>query len=118
MSKLSICFVLVMLLSACSSESRKGSVNESQGSDPVVATENLKTIEFDVEGMTCGGCENSVEKKVTESGGIAEISASHTDRKAYVTFDSLRTSPDRISEAIANAGYEVTGFREIPQNEP
>jgi copper chaperone len=115
-----IFIVLLLLSGGCSSGSQKGKSNDQEQAVPVVATENLKTIELDVEGMTCGGCENTVRRKVMESGGIAEVTASHTEKRAVVVFDSLRTTPDQISGAITGAGYEVTGWHErrAIQDEP
>jgi copper chaperone CopZ len=64
------------------------------------------TRRFDVTGMTCGGCERALGRAVSRVPGVQDVSASHTDRVAIVTYDEGVTTPAAIATAIRQAGYE------------
>jgi len=65
---------------------------------------------LNVEGMTCTGCEESIQKSVNALPGIVEVTASHTDSLTTVAFDPGLASVEQIQEAITKVGYIVTGF--------
>ncbi len=69
--------------------------------------ENASTKTILVEGMTCEGCEQSIEMSVKELNGIGKIEASHIEQKVTVTFDTLLVSIPDIKEKITEAGYKV-----------
>ncbi|MGH2783657.1 MAG: heavy-metal-associated domain-containing protein [Actinomycetota bacterium] len=60
-----------------------------------------------VTGMDCTGCEDSISKALKRLQGVANCSASFTDAKVEVEFDSGQVGLVAIWEAIADAGYEV-----------
>ena len=62
---------------------------------------------IDVQGMDCTGCEESIAKALKRLQGVASCTASYTDAKVEVVFDSATVGFDAISRAIADAGYEV-----------
>jgi copper chaperone CopZ len=62
---------------------------------------------LDVTGMDCTGCEDSITKALKRLQGVASCSASHTDAQVEVIFDSGLVGLEQISQAIADAGYEV-----------
>jgi len=70
-----------------------------------------KTLVLAVEGMTCTGCENTVQESVTKIAGVTEIKASHLDSTAVVSFDSTKTNLDAIGNAITEAGYVFKGVK-------
>ena len=67
------------------------------------------TRRFDVTGMTCGGCERALGRAVSRLPGVQQVSASHAEQSATVTYDEDLVGPDAIAEAIRNAGYQSTG---------
>ena len=67
----------------------------------------LQTVEFEVIGMTCGGCEAHVEHAVGELDGIVEVKASYEKENTLVKFDSSQTTIDEIVEAINTTNYKV-----------
>lgn len=67
----------------------------------------MKTITLNVEGMTCGGCANSVTRVLTELAGVQSAEVSHTAGQAVVTFDESLVSEIALTEAIEDAGYDV-----------
>lgn len=98
-----------MVTSACQSGAdRKADVEESQV-PAAISTENLVTISFDVEGMTCAGCEGSVVSSLKNIDGVAEAKASHQTGKTEVVFDKALVTEEAMEKAIASRGYKVTG---------
>ena len=97
--------VLVLLLTACNS--KKSTTTNSEATDTKI---ELQTYNFDVEGMTCTGCEQTIQANVRKLDGIQLVSASHTDKKAVVSFDPDKTDTTAIKQAIVSSGYTVTGI--------
>jgi copper chaperone CopZ len=62
---------------------------------------------FRIEGMTCAGCEQHVEKAVGGLAGVGWVRASYSLGNATVAFDEKRTSPEQIIQAIGTTGYRV-----------
>ena len=62
---------------------------------------------LNVQGMTCGGCENAVKRAVSVIDGVSSVSASHKDQRVTVDYDPGKTDRARIAQAIETAGYEV-----------
>lgn len=60
-----------------------------------------------VHGMVCGGCENAVERALQQIEGVEQAKANHSEERVWVLFDSNKTSPAVLAEAITSAGYEV-----------
>ena len=62
---------------------------------------------FDVEGMTCGGCEVAVKRAVGKLEGVNSVKASHEDGRAEVTYDPGKVTIEQIVEAIEKLGYQA-----------
>lgn len=60
-----------------------------------------------VEGMTCTGCEQSVQRAVGRLDGVETASADHTAGRVTVRFDGDIVSEDDIAARIQEAGYTV-----------
>lgn len=69
----------------------------------------MEQMTLTVKGMTCGGCENAVKRVLTMLDGVADVTASHRESRVTVTFDTARTTPAAIHQAIETAGYRVEG---------
>lgn len=67
----------------------------------------MTTITIDVQGMTCGGCVNSVTKALSRVDGVNNVDVSLEQNQATVTFDDSKTNADALKEAIEDAGYDV-----------
>jgi len=105
---------LALLMVGCSGNKEKSTEDiEPADQELVIAPENLLKVRFDVGGMTCTGCENTVIKGISELEGIAEVTASHVDSVAFVSFDKTKATPQQMSEAITKKGYEVLGHEII-----
>jgi copper chaperone len=62
-------------------------------------------LTYNVEGMDCSGCEESIKRSVAKLPGIQEVSADHVSGRVSVTGE-----PDeaKVREAIVAAGFEVS----------
>ena len=69
------------------------------------ATSTVST--FEVEGMTCGGCEAGVRTKVKKLEGVTSVEASYKEGTARVVYDPAKVTPQRIIAAIEELGYKA-----------
>ena len=81
-----------------------GLVDTSSASD--VTAETVTQV-FDVEGMTCGGCEVAVKRAVGKLDGVDTVKASHEDGRAEVTYDPGKVTIEQIVKAIERLGYQA-----------
>ena len=69
--------------------------------------ERLQELVIEVEGMTCGNCEEHVTRALLEVPGVKNASASLKERRAVITADGAVATVELLRAAIANAGYEA-----------
>jgi copper chaperone len=62
-------------------------------------------IEIAVDGMTCGGCEKTVQSALIAIDGVDSAFASHIDKEVRVLVDTNRVSLKEMQEAINDKGY-------------
>jgi copper chaperone len=60
-----------------------------------------------VSGMTCGGCENAIERVLGQVKGVDEVVASHVAGTVDVTYDGDQTTPAAFKQKIEGLGYSV-----------
>ena len=61
-----------------------------------------------IEGMTCGGCESSVNHALSSKEGVLEAKASYEEGIARVTYDPALVTPEVLKRAIEEeVGYTV-----------
>jgi copper chaperone CopZ len=115
MKKLLLMSLLAILVLGCTGNKGKAEKGSEDATEElVIAPENLLKVKFEVGGMTCTGCENTVIKSISELEGIADVTASFVDSIAVVSFDKTKANTDQMKEAIASKGYEVFGHEIIP----
>lgn len=66
----------------------------------------METIELSVQGMSCGGCENSVKVAVGDIAGVGSVEADHESGRVTVTSNGT-ADVDAIKAAIVEAGFVV-----------
>ncbi len=69
----------------------------------------MKTELFKVNGMTCGGCVNSLTHALKAVIGVIEVNITLTSGAVLVQYDEHLTSPQRLKLAVEDAGYSVAG---------
>ena len=72
-----------------------------------VSQSNIKKHTFEVDGMTCAGCEAHVESAVNKLDGIISVKASYENANTLVEFDKTKTDLPAIRKAIESTGYKV-----------
>lgn len=66
-----------------------------------------QTITLNIEGMTCGGCVNSVTNALNQVAGVQSADVSLQNNNATITFDDSQTNAHQLTEAIEDAGFDV-----------
>ncbi len=92
--------VALLVAAGCGGQDRSAGVAGASPEGPVV-----KESVFDVEGMTCGHCEQAIQSTVGAIDGVETVEASHTEKKAVVRYDAAKVKPETITAAIEKLGY-------------
>lgn len=67
----------------------------------------METIDLNVTGMTCGACEQRIQKALTRVDGVVQSAAEHRAARVRVMFDPTRTTEGTVRSCIERAGYVV-----------
>lgn len=74
----------------------------------IIKENNIVEVSLTVKGMTCTGCEHSVNHALTSSKGVIEASSSYETGIASVKFDKSKISIDELATAVEKeTGYKV-----------
>lgn len=65
----------------------------------------MKTIEFKIEGMTCGGCAWWVVWTLKWTDGINNADVSHETKLAKIEYNDNQISKNDIFEIVKNMNY-------------
>ncbi|WP_028784598.1 heavy metal translocating P-type ATPase [Thalassobacillus devorans] len=71
------------------------------------ALTDTETKTFNVEGMTCASCVQSVEKATRKIEGVIESNVNMATEKMVIQYDPAFVSVKDIKDAVAGAGYEA-----------
>ena len=93
-------FALVITLASCSPSDTK------QTKEIIIHESDIIQRSVGVNGMTCVGCEVTLEESVSSIEGVVTVKASHSDNKAIIEFDSTKTNLNSIKQIIKEAGYQ------------
>lgn len=95
----------------CEGEAPREATGRAGGPSRATAS-TPATAEFDVDGMTCGGCAIATELAVGELDGVSSVDAVYDAERGAgrcsVVHDPAVVSTDEIAEAIRDAGFEPT----------
>lgn len=64
---------------------------------------------LNVEGMSCGHCKAAVEGELSRLAGVERSEADIEKGTVEVSYDEGSVTTDDLREAVAEAGYTVTG---------
>ena len=78
---------------------------------PEAIMANAQKIELNIDGMTCTGCENAIQKTINEFEGVYTSKADHVKGIALVELDSTKVDILKVKEAINELGYEAKEYR-------
>ena len=65
------------------------------------------TIEMNVKGMTCTGCEERIQGPVGDVEGVEAVDADHQGGTVSVTVEREDTATDEVRTAIDGLGYRT-----------
>lgn len=65
----------------------------------------MKTVEFAIEGMSCGHCVKAVKRELSKLTGVTVESVEVG--KARVRIDELTVSTELLAKAVEEAGYRL-----------
>ncbi len=91
-----LAFISLSIIS-CSSQQESEKV--------VIKKSNVIKQVLGVDGMTCMGCEITLEKNVSEILGVVSVKASSDDKQVVVQYDKTKTNLTQIIKTIKKAGY-------------
>lgn len=77
-----------------------GSVNQ-----PDLISQSKHYAIFQIDGMTCGGCEIAVNKSIELTGMVDSVKSNFIDSKAYIWSSEFIKDMKPIQDAIASVGY-------------
>ena len=95
-------FVFILAAISCSGNSKK-----SQKEDVL---QEVSRIEVSIGGMTCLGCEQTIQKNVGKLEGIKSVKASFTVGNAIIEYFPGKVDTAIIKEAVTRSGYTVKKF--------
>ncbi len=67
----------------------------------------MEKVHLKVEGMTCGGCVQSVQKALTNREGVRTANADLDTGMVMIEFDAKVIQKASLEKAIADAGFSV-----------
>jgi copper chaperone CopZ len=67
-----------------------------------------QTLNLPVNGMTCGNCARSVERKLLATPGVKQAVVDLANGRAAVEYDAALVEPGGIANAVRQLGYEVS----------
>jgi copper chaperone CopZ len=98
---------VLLLILTISCNSTGGNTDKQAMSGPV------NRIEVSIKGMTCTGCEQTIQTSVAKLDGVKSVKANFTTGKAFVDYVPGLVDTSMIKTAIAQKGYFVTGFNPV-----
>jgi copper chaperone CopZ len=103
---LSFCMGVLLAIS-CSGNKQEKSKDQGEPS----------LIEVKIEGMTCTGCEQTIQRNVGKLEGIKSVKATFTDGRAVIEYFPGTVDTLKINDAITGSGYKVIKFSNIQSEE-
>jgi len=107
--------IIPLLMISCGKENNNSSSNKEMKSDTSTvkrteleaAGENVSTVEFKCDGMTCSGCEKTITKSVKNLEGVKDIIADFKTKTVKVAFDSTKSNISVIEKSINDVKYKT-----------
>ncbi len=84
----------------------------------VVNESNIIEVKLFIEGMTCTGCEESVDYTLRKQEGVLSAVSSYESGIANVKYDKSKVKPEQLAQAIEDeVGYKVISYEIKKTNE-
>ncbi|MCP4122497.1 MAG: heavy-metal-associated domain-containing protein [Bacteroidetes bacterium] len=105
-----VCFLCAGVAFACPPDGAKASSTMEKSENAAMVDGKFASLDLNVKGMTCAGCENKVKAALGGIDGVVETKkvCSESD-KASLTFDPSVVSAEEIMEALnSKTGYAIS----------
>ncbi len=93
-----------------------GGVKKSAPEVKTPVAENLKVValELSIQGMSCNGCEQTIQSALGSIEGVKHVKANFKEGKAYVEYLSGTSDTIRMKQALTASGYVLANIKSIP----
>ena len=102
-------FVYILAAVSCSGNGKKAAETENK--------QEVSLMEVSIGGMSCTGCEQTIQNNIGKLEGIKSVKASYTTGIALIEYFRGIVDTTRIKEAINGSGYSVKKFIEPAMGE-
>jgi mercuric ion transport protein len=99
-----ILFVFVAVVLSCNGNSKKVEKSESHMEASLVSVS--------ISGMTCTGCEQTIQKSISSLEGVKSVKASFTTGIALVEYYPSKVDTMKMKECVSKTGYTARKFTE------
>ena len=110
MNTLLVCFLCTGIAFACPPDGAKASSTMEKSENAAKVDVKFASLDMNVKGMTCAGCENKVKAALGSIDGVVEAQkvCSESD-KASITYDPNVVTAEEIMEALGSkTGYAIS----------
>jgi len=76
-------------------------------------TQDVKTVEFNIEGMSCSACNYTIQHAAMKVNGVLDAHADFKTGKATVKYDDSKTTINKVVQSIEKTNYKVKGERSV-----
>ena len=81
-----------------------------------IASENVQTASFTIEGMTCAmGCAKTIEKELSDLDGVEKATVDFDKKTATVVFDKTVQNQEKLTKVVQATGdgktYKVLNIK-------
>ena len=70
---------------------------------------NIKKETYLIEGMSCSGCERTIQRVIGNLEGVTASKADLTSATVSLEYDPEKVTIDKIKEAVDKVGYKFVG---------
>jgi len=101
-------YILIVLLTVIYASIITSCTSSDKKSEKVIVVKESDIVreKIGVNGMTCVGCEVTLEDNISKIEGVVSVKASHTEKEAIIEFDSTKTNINKITKTIKESGYK------------
>lgn len=112
--------LIALVVFSCNTSKKESLIESSEVKNEEVAA-NYKSIEMDIEGMTCEiGCARTIQSKLSKIDGVTYSKVNFETKKGQFTFDENKVDKETLLNKIEGIGggdlYKVTKTTYIAQN--
>lgn len=93
-------FTLTIVVFGCQNTPKTSAQEEAS-----VSSVEKVYLTLEVEGMTCGGCESTVQGALTAIDGVDSAFASHIDKQVKIFVDTTKVNIADMQKVINAKGY-------------